>query len=160
MSRDFTRRPGDEAYMRLALEQARLAAVLGEVPVGAVMVRDGQVVAQGYNRRETDQSALAHAEILVIRDACHAVGSWRLTDCTLFVTLEPCSMCAGAIINARVGRVVYGARDARLGCCGSVANLFAMPLDHRPLLTRDVLAEECGALLSEFFAALRERPKG
>lgn len=155
MSRDFTLRPEDEGFMRLALEQARLAAALGEVPVGAVVVRAGQVVSKAHNLRETDQNALAHAELLAIEAACRALGSWRLTDCTLYVTLEPCSMCAGAVINARVGRVVYGARDPRLGCCGSVANLFAMPLDHRPLLSRDLLAQECGALLSEFFQLRR-----
>ena len=145
----------DMQFMRAALEQAQQAAALGEVPVGAVIVKDGAVIAAAYNRRETDRNALAHAELLAIADACRFLGGWRLSGCTLYVTLEPCPMCAGALINCRIDRVVYGAADHKAGCCGSVAHFFHMPFNHSPLLTTGVLAEECGALLSRFFDAKR-----
>ena len=145
----------DEEFMRLAIEQARLAAQLGEIPVGAVVVKDDQVSGRGYNRREIDSSATAHAEVLAIEDACKHLGTWRLTDCELYVTLEPCPMCAGAIINARIRRVIYGAKDERAGCCGSVADFFVMPFNHNPLSRSGILADECKTLLLDFFSALR-----
>ena len=145
----------DEEFMRLAIEQAQLAAQLGEIPVGAVVVKDDQVIGRGYNRREIDSSATAHAEVLAIEDACKHLGTWRLTDCELYVTLEPCPMCAGAIINARIRRVIYGAKDERAGCCGSVADLFVMPFNHNPLSRSGILAEECKTLLLDFFSSLR-----
>ena len=145
----------DEAFMRLAIEQAQIAASLGEIPVGAVVVKDGQVIGRGYNRREIDSSATAHAEVLAIEDACKQLGTWRLTDCELYVTLEPCPMCAGAIINARIRRVIYGAKDERAGCCGSVADFFVMPFNHNPLSRSGILAEECKKLLLDFFYTLR-----
>lgn len=142
--------------MREALAQARIAFAAGEVPVGAVIARGGQIVACGYNRREALQNALSHAETEAIGAACHALHTWRLTDCTLYVTLEPCPMCAGAILNARIGRVVYGARDPSLGACGSVADLFAMPFGNEPVVRSGVLKTECAALLTRFFQELRE----
>lgn len=145
----------DEEFMRLAIEQAQLAAQLGEIPVGAVVVKDDQVIGRGYNRREIDSSATAHAEVLAIEDACKHLGTWRLTDCELYVTLEPCPMCAGAIINARIRRVIYGAKDERAGCCGSVADFFVMPFNHNPLSRSGILADECKTLLLDFFSSLR-----
>jgi tRNA(adenine34) deaminase len=145
----------DENFMRLAIEQAQIAAALGEIPVGAVVVKDGQVIGRGYNRREVDSSATAHAEVLAIEDACKALGTWRLTDCELYVTLEPCPMCAGAIINSRIRRVIYGVKDERAGCCGSVADFFAMPFNHTPLSRSGILEEDCRKLLTDFFQKLR-----
>jgi len=153
----------DEHYMLEALALAKEAAAEGEIPVGCVIVRDGQVVGRGRNRRETEKTALGHAEIEAISDACKNLGGWRLWDCTLYVTLEPCPMCAGAIINARIPRVVFGARDEKYGACGSVCDLFRMPFNHRPEVTEGVLEERSVALMKEFFAALRvelqSRPK-
>ncbi|MCI8497131.1 MAG: nucleoside deaminase [Clostridiales bacterium] len=149
----------DEQFMQEALRQAQLAADEGEVPVGAVIVRDGEIVSVGRNRRETGKNALAHAEIEAIDSACRRLGGWRLWECTLYVTLEPCPMCAGAIINARVKRVVYGASDCKAGSCGSVIDLFACPYNHRPEVTRGVLEEQCAAQLQVFFQQLRERRK-
>lgn len=153
----------DELYMDMALELAKEAAAEGEVPVGCVIVRDGQVVARGRNRRETEKTALGHAEIEAIAEACKALGGWRLWDCTLYVTLEPCSMCAGAIMNARIPRVVFGARDAKYGACGSVCNLFSMNFNHHPKVTEGVREAEAMALLQDFFRNLRlelkDRPK-
>ena len=146
----------DERYMRLALAPAAEAAAEGEVPVGAVIVRDGAVVGTGRNRRETARSALAHAEIEAIADACRRLGGWRLFGSTLYVTLEPCPMCAGAIINARIDRVVYGARDSKAGSCGSVTDLFVLPYNHKPAAEGGLLEGECGAMLSDFFRGLRE----
>lgn len=146
----------DERYMRLALALAAEAAAEGEVPVGAVIVRDGAVVGTGRNRRETARSALAHAEIEAIADACRRLGGWRLFGSTLYVTLEPCPMCAGAIINARIDRVVYGARDSKAGSCGSVTDLFVLPYNHKPAAEGGLLEGECGAVLSDFFRGLRE----
>ena len=144
-----------ERYMRLALEEANAAFAQGEVPVGCVIVRDGAVIARGHNRREQTQNALSHAETEAIQMACKAVGDWRLSDCTLYVTLEPCPMCAGAILNARVGTVVYGASDATFGACGGVMNLFEEAFGVHPKLYGGVLAEECGSLLQTFFKELR-----
>ena len=146
----------DEHYMQLSIEQAQKAADLGEVPVGAVIVKDHAVIATGYNRREMDKSALAHAEIIAIAEACKALGSWRLSDCTLYVTLEPCPMCAGAIINARIERVVYGAGDPQAGALGSLIDLSKVAaLNSAPKLTVGVLAEQCSGLLTDFFNRLR-----
>lgn len=143
--------------MRLALKLAERAAGLGEVPVGCVILKDGAVIAEGYNRRETDRDAVAHAEITAIRQACRALGSWRLDGCDLYVTLEPCPMCAGAIINARIRRLVFGAPDPKAGSCGSLVNLFDYRYNHTPLLTGGVLERECSEILTYFFAALRDK---
>lgn len=148
----------DEAYMRLALQLADEAAAEGEVPVGAVVVRDGKVVGTGRNRREKDKNALAHAELEALDEACRTVGGWRLFGATLYVTLEPCPMCAGAIINARIDRVCYGAADPKAGSCGSMVNLFELPYNHRPLCEGGLLKEECAGKLTDFFRSLR-RPK-
>ena len=142
--------------MELALEQARLAANLNETPIGAVLVWEGEVVASAFNRRELDRIATAHAEILAINEACLKLGGWRLHKATLYVTLEPCPMCAGAIINARIKRVIYGASDRKAGCCGSILDLFREPFNHHPEVTGGVLAEESAALLSSFFKKLRK----
>ena len=147
----------DEQYMRQALELAREAAAEGEVPVGAVLVREEKVVGIGRNRREGGRHALAHAEIEAIDMACRNLGGWRLFGSTLYVTLEPCPMCAGAIINARIDRVVYGAADPKAGSCGSVVNLFDLPYNHKPQLEGGLLGEECAALLTGFFRELRSR---
>ena len=153
----------DLTYMEQALALAREAFADGEVPVGCVIVRNGQVVGRGRNRRETGKSALAHAECEAISDACRNLGGWRLWDCTLYVTLEPCPMCAGAIINARIPRVVWGANDAKCGACGSVCDLFSMEFNHHPEVVRGIREEECAQLLSDFFqklrVELRSRPK-
>ena len=148
---------GDERFMREALLCAQASAEHGEVPVGAVIVKDGIIVSRGYNRRETDKNALCHAELEAIDSACRTLGGWRLWQCELYVTLEPCPMCAGAIINARIRRVVYGAQDPKAGSCGSVANLFELPYNHRPQLTGGVLEEECAAVLRNFFQNLRNK---
>lgn len=144
-----------EQYMREALKLARLAGEQGEVPVGAVVVKNGRIIGEGYNLRERDKNALAHAEVVAIHRACEALGGWRLLGCDLYVTLEPCPMCAGAVINSRVRRVFFGARDDRAGSCGSLVNLFELSYNHRPEYEGGVLAEECGALLKEFFGRLR-----
>lgn len=153
----------DLTYMDEALALAREAFADGEVPVGCVIVRDGRIVGRGRNRRETEKTALAHAECEAIGDACRNLGGWRLWDCTLYVTLEPCPMCAGAIINARIPRVVYGAGDAKCGACGSVCDLFSMEFNHHPEVTRGVREDESKRLLTDFFQNLREelrsRPK-
>ena len=141
--------------MRHALEEAYKAAELLEIPVGAVIVYQNEIIARAHNRRELDQDALAHAEVLCIQQACQKLGSWRLSGCELYVTLEPCPMCSGAIINARLDRVVYGAKDEKAGCCGSIADLFVMPFNHTPIIRSGVLEEECSQLLSRFFAELR-----
>ena len=153
----------DETMMREALALATEAAAEGEVPVGCVITLGDRIVGQGRNRRETDKSALAHAEIEAIGEACRTLGGWRLWECTLYVTLEPCPMCAGAIINARIPRVVYGAADSKCGACGSVCNLFEAEFNHHPTVTAGVREEEAAALLTEFFkelrVTLRSRPK-
>ena len=153
----------DLYYMDAALELAREAAAEGEVPVGCVIVCRDQIVGRGHNRREKDKSALAHAEIEAIGQACRTLGGWRLWECTLYVTLEPCPMCAGAIINARIPRVVYGASDAKCGACGGVCSLFSMAFNHHPQVEAGIREAECGQLLSDFFqnlrVELRSRPK-
>lgn len=146
----------DQQFMTLALEQAKLAASLGEVPVGAVLVRHGEVIATGYNRREVDKNPLAHAELLCIRQASQVLGGWRIPEATLYVTLEPCPMCAGGILNARIDRVVYGAKDPKAGSVDSVVQLYQLPYNWKPQVTGGVLEEDCAALLREFFAALRQ----
>lgn len=153
----------DAIYMEEALALAAEAAAEGEVPVGCVIVCDGKIVGRGRNRREQGRSALAHAEIEAIDEACRTLGGWRLWQCTLYVTLEPCPMCAGAIINARIPRVVYGADDVKSGACGSVCSLFSMAFNHHPTVEKGVRQEQCTALLQEFFKnlrmELRTRPK-
>jgi len=147
----------DEQFMDAALALAREAGAEGEVPVGCVIVRKGQIVGRGRNRRETAKTALGHAEIEAISDACRNLGGWRLWDCTLYVTLEPCPMCAGAIINARIPRVVFGASDEKCGACGSVCDLFSMDFNHHPAVEKGLRERECGALLRDFFVDLREK---
>lgn len=144
-----------EKYMRLALAQAMEAQTLGEVPIGAIIVKDGEIIATGCNRRESAQNALLHAETEAIDRACQKLGRWRLSDCELYVTLEPCPMCAGAIINSRLGKVIYGASDPKGGACGSLIDLFACPFNHEPVVISGVLEEECSALLKRFFEGLR-----
>ena len=146
-----------EAYMRRALELAAQAAEQGDVPVGWVIVRDGEIAGEGRNRREENGDATAHAELEAIRDACRRLGSWRLHRCTMYVTLEPCPMCAGGIINARIGTVRYGAKDDKAGDCGSVLNLLEEQLNHRPRLYRGPMEAECGRALRAFFEDLREK---
>ena len=153
----------DIQFMEAALELAREAAEEGEVPVGCVIVRRGEIVGRGRNRREGDKSALAHAELEAIADACRSLGGWRLWECTLYVTLEPCPMCAGAIINARIPRVVYGAGDKKCGAVRSVCSMFSMEFNHHPEVEAGVLETECAQLLTDFFKKLRlelrSRPK-
>ena len=153
----------DLYFMDLALELAKEAAAEGEVPVGCVITRGDEIVGRGRNRREKDKSALAHAEIEAISEACRNLGGWRLWECTLYVTLEPCPMCAGAIVNARIPRVVYGASDAKCGAVKSVCSLFSMEFNHHPKVEFGILEEDCAALLTEFFQKLRielrTRPK-
>ena len=146
-----------EKMMALALAQARLAAAEGEIPVGAVLVRGDQVLAQAHNRREATHDPTGHAEIQCLREGAQALGDWRLRECTLYVTLEPCPMCAGAILNARVSRVYFGARDREMGACGGVMNLFMEDFPHPPALVGGVLEEECARVLREFFRGLREK---
>jgi tRNA(adenine34) deaminase len=149
-----------EDYMRRALELAELAGRAGDVPVGCVVVdADGAILGEGYNRRESGRSAVAHAEVEAIAAACQTRGTWRLEGCTLYVTLEPCPMCAGAILNARISAVRYGAREERSGCCGSVLNLFEESFGHRPRLYGGLLEAECTELLSGFFGKIR-KPQG
>lgn len=148
----------DVEYMRLALEKARAAAAMGEVPVGAVLVHDGVVVAEGANRREVDRDPLAHAEVLALADGAKRLARWRLSGTTLYVTLEPCFMCAGALVNARVDRLVYGALDPKAGAVASLASVCTdARLNHRMLVEGGVLADECGAVLRAFFAAKRAK---
>lgn len=147
----------DEQFMKEALVEAEQAFALGEVPVGAVVVKDGKIIARGHNRRETDRVATAHAELLAMEEACRVLGSWRLSDCTLYVTLEPCPMCAGTAVNARVGRVVYGAKDAKAGAMGSVFSVNAYPLNHKVDLTVGVLEAECREILRRFFEEKRKK---
>ena len=153
----------DLYFMDEALALAREAAAVGEVPVGCVIVRNGRIVGRGRNRREADKSALAHAEIEAIGQACRELGGWRLWECTLYVTLEPCSMCAGAILNARIPRVVYGASDSKFGAVRSVCSLFDMAFNHHPQVEAGIREAEAAALMTEFFQnlrlELRSRPK-
>lgn len=147
----------DTEAMHEALALAREAADEGEVPVGCIVTDGEHIVGRGRNRRETGKSALAHAELEAIAEACRTLGGWRLWRCTLYVTLEPCPMCAGAIINSRIRRVVYGAADTKAGCCGSVTDLFAMPFNHHPVVEQGLRAEEAQELLQTFFKDLRAR---
>lgn len=153
----------DKLFMEQALELARQAAADGEVPVGCVIVRGQEIVGRGRNRRQTDKTALGHAEIEAIADACRNLGGWRLWECRMYVTLEPCPMCAGAIINARIPEVVIGARDEKGGACGGVCDLFSMNFNHHPRVKWGVLEQECEKLLTDFFqqlrVQLRSRPK-
>lgn len=143
--------------MNLAIEQAKISASELEVPVGAVIVRNGEVVSVGRNRREIGKNALAHAEIEAIDLACKKLGGWRLWECEMFVTLEPCPMCTGAIINSRIRRLVFGASDHKAGSCGSVVNLFDLPYNHKPEVVSGFMQEECASLLTKFFTELRKR---
>lgn len=147
----------DREFMEEALRLAAEAAAEGEVPVGCVITLDGRIVGRGRNRRERAKNALAHAELEAIDEACRTLGGWRLWQCTIYVTLEPCPMCAGAIINSRIRRVVYGAADTKAGCCGSVTDLFAMPFNHHPVVEQGLRAEEAQELLQAFFKDLRAR---
>ena len=147
----------EEKFMLLAIEEAKKAKAIDEVPIGAVVVRDGEVVGRGYNRRETGKNALYHAELIAIDDACKNLGGWRLWQCELYVTLEPCPMCAGAMINSRLKRVVYGCEDKKAGSVRSVVDLFSLPYNHKPETVGGVLADECSSMLSDFFRELRKK---
>ncbi|MFD0953049.1 tRNA adenosine(34) deaminase TadA [Virgibacillus natechei] len=150
----------DEKFIHVAMEEAKKAREIDEVPIGAVIVYEGEVIATGYNVRETSQETLSHAELIAIQEANRKIGSWRLEDCTLYVTLEPCPMCAGAIVQSRIKRVVYGAPDPKAGCGGTLMNLLDEErFNHQVEVTRGVLEEECGQLLTAFFRELR-RKKG
>jgi tRNA(adenine34) deaminase len=148
--------PRDEYFMRLALREAQAALDHDDVPIGAVVVHEGEVIGAGHNERELRQDPTAHAELIALREASRALGSWRVLDAVLYVTLEPCTMCAGAIVLARVPRVVYGATDPKAGAAGSVLDILAQPrLNHRPAVAGGLLAEECGAMLTDFFGSRR-----
>ena len=147
----------DEIFMRAAIDEAMIAASIGEVPIGAVVVRNGEIIARAHNERETGKDATRHAEIIAIERACAALGGWRLIGCDLYVTLEPCPMCAGAAVNARLVRVVYGASDLRAGAFGSIINLNDYPLNHKPEIVRGVLADECLAPIQAFFKEKRKK---
>ncbi len=150
----------DEKFMKEAIRQAKKAAKLEETPIGCVIVADGKIIARGYNRRNTDKNTLAHAELAAIKKACKKLGDWRLEGCTMYVTLEPCQMCAGAIIQARLDRVVVGCMNPKAGCAGSVLNLLNIPaFNHQAELETGVLGEECSSMLSGFFRALREKKR-
>lgn len=151
----------DNEYMNAALELAQKAYTLGEVPVGAVVVKKstGEIVGKGYNRRETDKDPLAHAEISAIKQASETLGGWRLIDCDIYVTLEPCPMCCGAIINSRIERVVFGAFDKKSGSAESVVNMFELPFNHNPEIVSGVEEKKCAKILKDFFAELREKKK-
>lgn len=149
-----------EKYMRAALKQAKKALLLGEVPIGCVIVYDNKIIARGYNRRNTDKNTLSHAEITAIRKACKKIGDWRLEDCTLYVTLEPCQMCSGAIVQARIPQVVIGCMNPKAGCAGSILNLLGMPeFNHQVQVIRGILEKECSTVLKQFFKDLRIRNK-
>ena len=145
----------DKIFMQQALLLAKRAMDEGEVPVGAIVVRNGEIIGSGYNLRESCGMATAHAEILAIEEACKKLGTWRLLDCTLYVTLEPCPMCAGAIVNSRIARVVYGVKDSAAGCCGSVVDFNRYPFSHSFSLTSGICEDECALLLKEFFKSRR-----
>lgn len=149
-----------EKYMREALKQAKKAYALGEVPIGCVIVHEGRIIGRGYNRRNTDKSTLSHAEITAIKKASKVIGDWRLEECTLYVTLEPCQMCAGAIVQARIPEVVMACMNPKAGCGGSVLNILEMPqFNHQVKVVRGVMEEECSSMLKQFFKELRERNK-
>ena len=149
-----------EKYMREALKQAKKAYALGEVPIGCVIVHEGVIIGRGYNRRNTDKNTLAHAEITAINRASKKIGDWRLEECTLYVTLEPCQMCAGAIVQARIPEVVMGCMNPKAGCAGSVLNILDMPeFNHQVAVTKGIMEQECSNMLKTFFVELRERNK-
>lgn len=150
----------DEKYMKEAIKQARKAYALGEVPIGCVIVHDGKIIGRGYNRRNTDKNALAHAEITAIRKASKAIGDWRLEECTLYVTLEPCQMCAGAIVQARIPKVIMACMNPKAGCAGSILNVLNNPqFNHQVEAVNGILEEECSKMLKDFFVELRIRNK-
>ena len=150
----------EEKYMRAALQQARKALALGEVPIGCVIVHEGKIIGRGYNRRNTDKNTLAHAEITAINKASKKIGDWRLEECTLYVTLEPCQMCAGAIVQARITEVVMGCMNPKAGCGGSILNILEMPqFNHQVKVVRGILEETCSQMLKDFLTELRERNK-
>src|SRR5690625_223691 len=150
----------DEQYMQLAIEEAKKAQAIGEVPFGAIIVYENEVIASGYNIRETSQKTLSHAELIAIQQANERIGSWRLEDCVLYVTLEPCPMCAGAIVQSRIKRVVYGAADPKAGCAGTLMNLLTEDrFNHQVDVTKGILELRCSSMLSNFFQRLRERKK-
>lgn len=151
----------DEKYMEIALELAKQAYELNEVPVGAIVVKKttGEIVGRGYNRREIDKNPLAHAEIAAIKEAAETLGGWRLLDCEMFVTLEPCPMCCGAIINSRIERVIFGAFDAKSGSAESIIKMFELPYNHKPDVVSGILQKECSEILSDFFIKLRKKLK-
>lgn len=152
--------PLDEKYMLLAIEEAKKAKAMGEVPIGAIIVYEGEVIGRGHNLRETTQNATTHAEMLAIQEACNKIGSWRLEDTTMYVTLEPCPMCAGAILQSRIPRVIYGARDRKAGCVDSLYHLLQDDrFNHTCEVSEGVLAETCGQLLTNFFRELRAKKK-
>ena len=156
----MTKQSDDERFMREAYKQAKKAYALGEVPIGCVIVHDGKIIGRGYNRRNTDKSTLSHAEIIAIRKASKVIGDWRLEECTLYVTLEPCQMCAGAIVQARIPKVVMACMNPKAGCAGSVLNILDMPaFNHQVEAVRGILAQECETLLKTFFKELRLRNK-
>ena len=147
----------DEKFMKEAIKQAKKAEAIGDVPIGCVIVHDGKIIARGYNKRNKDKTVLAHAELLAMKKACKKLGDWRLEDCTMYITLEPCQMCAGAIVQARIPRVVIGCRNPKAGCAGSILNLLNVPaFNHQVELTEGILQEECSTLLKEFFRKLRK----
>ncbi len=147
----------DEKFMNEALKEAQKARQELEVPIGAVIVFENEIISRGRNKRETSKNALLHAEIEAIDKACKKLGRWRLNGCTLYVTLEPCPMCSGAIINSRISRLVYGASDPKAGSCGSVINLFELPYNHIPQIEKGVLSQNCSKILSDFFKSLRAK---
>lgn len=150
----------DEKFMREAIRQAKKAEAIGDVPIGCVIVCDGKIIARGYNKRNKDKTVLAHAELVAMKKACKKMGDWRLEGCTMYITLEPCQMCAGAIVQARVDRVVVGSMNAKAGCAGSVLNLLEMQeFNHQVEVERGVLGEECSEMLSAFFRELRRKQK-
>ena len=144
-----------ENYMKLALDEAAKAAIEGEVPVGAVIVKDGEIISVARNNREATGDATGHAELLAIKEACKAIGGWHLDKCELYVTLEPCPMCMGAIINSRIKKITFGAKDAKAGACGSVLDMCTYPLNHKPLVESGIMKEECAKVLTDFFESKR-----
>lgn len=147
----------DNIFMTEALKLAKIAAKVSEIPVGAVIVQNNTIIATGYNQRENKHNALSHAEIEAINNACKALNKWRLNDCDIYVTLEPCPMCAGAILNARINKLIYAVSDYKSGACGSVINLFDMPFNHRPKIVTNVLEKECAEELTNFFQNIRQK---
>ena len=150
----------DEKFMKEAIKQAKKAEAIGDVPIGCVIVHDGKIIARGYNKRNKDKTVLAHAELLAMKKACKKLGDWRLEDCTMYITLEPCQMCAGAIVQARIPKVVIGCMNPKAGCAGSVLNLLDMKqFNHQVEVTRGIMETECSAMMSGFFAELRAKKK-